>query len=54
MANFNVIYDTTRFKAWKAVLDKYEDGEITDFTASKLLDSLREKERKQFEESQRK
>jgi len=46
-----MIHDTRRLDHWKDILDRFEAGELTDFTAGKMLQELREKERKQFEES---
>jgi hypothetical protein len=46
MANFKVIHDTARFDRWKEILDRFEAGELTDVTASRMLSDLREKEQK--------
>jgi hypothetical protein len=46
-----MILNTARFDKWKEILDRFEAGELIDTTASKMLQDLRDKERKEFEES---
>jgi hypothetical protein len=45
------LLDHTRFDRWKDILDRFEVGELIDTTAAKMLQDLRDKERKEFEES---
>jgi hypothetical protein len=46
-----MIVNLDRFEHWKEILDRFEAGELIDTTASKMLQDLRDKERKEFEES---
>jgi hypothetical protein len=43
------LLDHTRFDRWKDILDRFEAGELIDTTAAKMLQDLRDKERKEFE-----
>jgi hypothetical protein len=46
-----MITNTARFDKWKDILDRFEAGELIDTSATKMLQDLRDKERKEFEET---